>query len=275
MDGPRAYVQSAVKGVAVAVDRVRPPARGVAVLLYHRVGAGSVLEVDLPTPAFDEQMHYLAARRLAITLDAGLESLASATSLDPDPVVVTFDDGTADIVEHALPVLVAHQVPALVYVATDFVEQQRPFPDDGKPLSWAALRDAVGTGLVTVGSHTNTHALVDRIPPTEIDDELRRSIDLIEERLGVPAQHFAYPKGAGGPPGGAADRAVRRYFRSAAIADGSNNPYSGTDVFRLRRAPIQTSDGFRGFTRKAAGGMRFEGTLRALMNRRRYAHLQE
>jgi peptidoglycan/xylan/chitin deacetylase (PgdA/CDA1 family) len=165
--------------------------------------------------------------------------------------------------------LVRHRVPATLYLATDFVERGLPFPGSGAPLSWSALADAVSTGLVTVGSHTHTHALLDRVPATEVDGELNRSVGLIGERLGVECRHFAYPKALAPTP--AADRAVRARFASAALAGTRANLYGRTDPYRLARSPVQLDDGLDFFARKVDGGMRMEDDLRRLVNRRRLA----
>ena len=42
----------------------------------------------------------------------------------------------------------------------------------------------VSTGFVTIGSHTHTHALLDRLPPDRVEDEITRSAGLIEDKLG-------------------------------------------------------------------------------------------
>ncbi len=261
--------RGALKRVAAAHDLVRRPRPGLVVLCYHRVGRRTTSRVDLPGWLFEEQMARLVAGSGVIDLDAALTALAGPPPSEPGAVVVTFDDGTADFVEEALPVLVRHQVPATLYVATDFVERGRPFPGCGAPLSWSALADAISTGLVTVGSHTHTHALLDRLPAAAVDGELDRSITLIGERLGVESRHFAYPKALAGTP--AADRAVRARFASAALAGTRANPYGGTDPYRLARSPVQVDDGLDFFARKVVGGMRMEDDLRRLVNRRRLA----
>jgi peptidoglycan/xylan/chitin deacetylase (PgdA/CDA1 family) len=269
-DRAKAFLGQGLKTAAVAVDRVRPQARGVVVLLYHRVEGGSGLAVDLPLDLFDAQMAALAATGRVTTIDAALDALSQpAPPAAGDPIVVTFDDGTADFAQHALPVLERHRVPAVLYVATDFVERGREFPAGGTPLSWGALADAVATGLVTVGSHTHTHTLLDRADASVVDDELDRSIALIGERLGVTARHFAYPKAL--PGSDVAARAVERRFASAALAGTRANPYGRTDPYRLARSPIQTADAMRWFSQKVAGGMAFEDTVRRVANRARYA----
>jgi len=260
------FLPRAVKLVARAADTVRTPARGLVVLIYHRVGAHTPVVVDLPTPDFDDQMTLLADTGMVLPLDDAVTRLAAGEDLSGH-VAVTFDDGTADFVDEAVPVLARTMVPATLYVATRHIEDGIDFPDDGRPASWSALADSVTTGLVTIGSHTHSHALLDRLPADEIADELDRSIDLIGNRLQVAAQHFAYPKALA--PSGPADREVRKRFTSAALA-GTRANSAGTDVHRLLRSPVQTTDGDRWFRQKMVGGMGFEDDIRRMVNRRRY-----
>ncbi len=258
----------AMKWTAFTADRIRHPPRGVVVLIYHRIGARTQLDVDMPLANFAAQMETLAATGRVQSLDAALDSLAGGIPPLVDPIVITFDDGTADFAELALPVLARHGLPSTLYAATQFIDERRTFPADGVPLSWAALRDVHSSGIVTVGSHTHSHALLDRLAPGAIAAELDRADDLIEEHLGTRPAHFAYPKAvAGSSP---ADAAVRLRYRSAALAGTRPNRYDATDAHRLSRSPIQTSDGMRFFAAKMNGGMGFEDSVRVVANKWRY-----
>jgi peptidoglycan/xylan/chitin deacetylase (PgdA/CDA1 family) len=258
---------SAVKAAASAADVVRPAAPGLVILLYHRVGGRSRSGVDLPSALFDEQVAELVEARRIVTLDEGLERIRR-DHLDDWPVVLTFDDGTADWVDEALPVLERHGAPATFYVATDFVESRRPFPGDATPISWSGLGELASSGLATIGSHTHSHALLDRVDGRLAATELDRSTELLAERLGIDCGHFAYPKALLGSP--AAEGEVRARFRSAVIAGTRANGHDA-NPFRLHRTPIQVADGMRWFRRKAIGGMHLEDSARGLLNRRRYA----
>ena len=289
----RSLALRTIKTVAAAGDRVRPPAEGVVVLIYHRVGGGSGTEVDLSPEAFDEQMAWLAGTGRVVSLDAAIDLLdppaggaatdsgdraggaatdsgdrAGGAAPADDPIVVTFDDGTADLADVATPLLVRHGVPATVYLATKFIDEGIAFPDDGTPLSWAAARDMASTGLVTFGSHTHGHLLLDRLAPQEAIDELDRSRQLIEDEVGAPAHHFAYPKAVAASP--EVEPLVRERYRSAALGGNRPNPYGRTDVHRLSRTAVQVSDGNEYFVRKARGGMALEDSIRRAVNRVRY-----
>lgn len=259
-------MRSVVKGAAAVADTLLPRHPGVVVLIYHRVGGGTDGQVDLDPAEFDRQLAHLAAEHTVLPLGDAVDALTRGD--DVTGVVLTFDDGTADFAEHAVPALARHRLPATLYVATRFVDEQTDFPWGAPPASWAALRDTASTGLVTFGSHTHSHWLLDRLDAGSIDDDLDRSIDLIGTNLGVAPAHFAYPKAL--PGSVAAEVAVRRRFRSAALAASRVNRPGHTDVHRLWRTPVQRSDGFRWFAAKARGGLRLEGELRAMAARVRY-----
>jgi len=59
-------------------------------------------------------------------------------------------------------------------------------------LTWEQLRGIVRSGHA-VGSHTVSHPNLAHVGPDELNAELVQSKRRLEERLGVPAPHFAYP----------------------------------------------------------------------------------
>jgi hypothetical protein len=92
---------------------------------------------------------------------------------------------------------------------------------------------------------------------------MRRSRGLIEDRLGVPCRHFAYPWAVSSP---AAERAVRGHFRSAALR-WQTNRRGRIDPFRLGRTPILRNDEGVFFRAKVAGRLDKEAVAYRLLRR--------
>lgn len=256
-----------VKTAASVADLARRPPSGLVVLCYHRVGGRTPVSVDLPTPLFADQIAELAATTTVLELDTAVERHLAGENLSGH-VCVTFDDGTADIVEEALPVLERHGVPATVFVATRHLDEGIDFPDAGRVVSWRALADAAATGLLTVESHTHGHLLCDRADPRVLADDLDRSRDAIGGALGRVPRHLAYPKALA--PSADNLAVVRARFRSAWVA-GTRAVRPGDDPHLLTRSPVQTADGLVWFRRKLAGGLGLEDRIRCVVDRRRHA----
>jgi len=273
-EGIKLGIGTGIKAVAATADSARPPRSGVTVLIYHRVGRRAQVEMDLDAHIFERQISELAEGGRVVDIDQGL-ALLDGSLPEPaySPVVITFDDGTSDFAEIAVPILVKYRVPALLYVSTEFLDSRREFPYAGTPLTWNAARESIATGLITLGSHTHTHALLDRVDASTARDELDRSIERLGEETGLAPKHFAYPKALLGTP--AAAQLVRERFVSASLSGTKRNVFLETDPYKLARSPIQARDGMRWFRRKVDGGLQLEDDLRARLNRLRYRGASE
>ena len=214
----------------------------VVILLYHSVGAGGG-EIDMPAGLFERQLAMLARRERVLTLDQ-----AVAGSHDGG-VVVTVDDGYRDFHDTVLPLLVAGESSA---------------PGPAKALTWSQLGEAVGTGLVTVGAHTHGHVDLSRAPERLCQDEMARSKDLLEDRLGVACRHFAYPWAVASA---AADRIARSLFETAALDTWRSNRAGAMDPWRLGRTPVLASDGLTFFRAKVQGRLDGEALAYRLLGR--------
>jgi peptidoglycan/xylan/chitin deacetylase (PgdA/CDA1 family) len=249
------------KASKAAVTPLGLPARrrpgDVVILLYHRIGS-SGSEIELPSEAFERHLEQLVSAENLLTLDDLL------SGGNDGGVVVSFDDGYHDFYEAALPLLVKHRVPAVLYLATGLVEgedQASPLPG---ALTWSQLRESIDTGLVTVGSHTHGHVDLSQTTEAAAEDEMRRSKDLIEDHLGTPCSHFAYPWAVSSA---ASDRAARRLFRTAARDAWTTNRSARIDPYRLGRVPILRSDGDFFFRRKVNGQLDTEAWLYRALGR--------
>ena len=94
-------------------------ARGL-ILLYHRISNNPLdpQRLAVSPENFSAQLQVLCQATQPIPLDELHHRLKTRTRHDRPLSVVTFDDGYADNLEQAAPILARHSVPATVFVAT-------------------------------------------------------------------------------------------------------------------------------------------------------------
>lgn len=66
----------------------------------------------------------------------------------------------------------------------------------GLALTWDELAEMLSSGLLTVGSHTQSHPMLTKIPTEEVRQELLESKNLIEQHLSISVNLFSYPHSA-------------------------------------------------------------------------------
>jgi len=89
------------------------------VLVYHRFGAHGC-----DANVFDAQMEILKDEFNVIPLSSLYRALSKGKEIEPHTVVITIDDGYADFREVAFPILKKYDLPATLYVVSDFVDQK-------------------------------------------------------------------------------------------------------------------------------------------------------
>jgi peptidoglycan/xylan/chitin deacetylase (PgdA/CDA1 family) len=190
------------------------PENAFGILMYHRVAdwtPGESTPTGNVTPAcFRAQLKGLLDRGFeSWSLGRILATIDASETVPANVFAVTFDDGYANNLLNALPILEELRVPATVYIATAFLDSTEPFPFDNwsgvrnpavPPLSWRPLTttecEQLGRHkLIELGAHTHTHgAFVD--DAGALADDLSINLAMLRDRFGVERPTFAYPYGA-------------------------------------------------------------------------------
>ncbi len=182
-----------VRWLAAGCGLVRRPR--VVTLCYHGVTARQ-------RQRFERQMTLIADR--AVPGDAA-ESDRPRRWARPG-VCVTFDDGFANLLDHALPVMRELRIPAMVFVVTENIgclakwDLAPDHPDASEiTMSKSQLRQAADEPLCRFASHSSTHPRLTDLPLGQARRELSGSRAVLEKMLGRPVEDFAYPYGACNP----------------------------------------------------------------------------
>lgn len=212
--------------------------------MYHSVSdapVASARALSVRPGVFSAQLSYLRHQRFTgLTFGELGRRRRTGQPIPAHPIVLTFDDGYADVIEEALPALIEHGFPATVFVTTGWLRDAGRYTAataPGRMLSWAQLAELSAAG-VEVGAHSHSHPQLDRIPAARLRAELADCKRLLEDRLGQPVCSLAYPYGYSSKRVRTVAREVG-YLQAAAVANTTATPTS--DPFRVPRLTIRRS----------------------------------
>ncbi len=242
------------------------------ILMYHQVTPRPVPPLGkymLRPRSFAAQMAWLAlAGYTPITPDTLLEHRAGRVSLPPRPVIITFDDGFRDCLDYAVPVLQAQGFTAVFYLVAGLM---------GKVAEWLVTRFGIEIAMMDwdgarrleaasfqCGSHTLSHPALADLDVAACRAELCRSRQMLEDRLGRPVRHLAYPFGS-------FDERVRAiaaesgYHTACSTRQGLSTV--DDDRLALHRVPVNGQDSLLDFICRLHTGQPLRETLRGAAHR--------
>jgi len=308
------------------------------ILLYHRVGelASDPQLLTVRPQHFAEHLEIVKKKCSPVSLKELVGGLKHRR-LPEHPVVITFDDGYADNLVNAKPLLQRYGVPATVFVTAGYVGSSREFwwdeierlilapaflPEtlqldglNGRSLIWELGKEdphqadgyqswnvqlsenttprhtlyrslcellrplpeqsrvdileyiqkwaGVGSagrsshlpltsdeltrldqgGLVEIGAHTCTHALLSSLSKAEQKEEVQYSKKLLEEILGHAVSSFAYPFGGRVDYNAETIEVVRQAGFELACANFPGTIWRRSDCFQLPRLLVRDWNG--------------------------------
>ena len=237
-----------------------PAPRPVRVLCYHAISDLSssqrMAPYGLPPEQFSRQLRLLAWRfRFLDAAEFG--RFLEGGGVPRRAMLLTFDDCYRSLLEAGLPLLRAHQAPAVAFAVTSLV---------GRTSEWTAgnggvalpLLDVDGLralerGEVAIGAHTQTHPMLDTLPPDRVAHEIGGAIsDLEAMGLRRPAL-LAYPYGAHNPE---VVRAAAATGLAGAFTTVPGLARPGGDPHAIPRIEIVREDGTLRFIWKVVTGRR-------------------
>jgi len=240
------------------------PLRGshIPILMYHSISdnlfgmSHPYYHINIRPEMFSRQMRWLrnnGYRTIDLTQAwAGLQAGADLSKT----IVLTFDDGYRDFYTDGLPVLKQCGFTATIFLATDRIHDTPARIEGADYLTWKDVRELHAEGIC-FGSHTVTHPDLRSLGPDQLDYELGRSKEIIEDRLGAAVESFSYPHGFPEE-----DRDYARYLEDVLCNLGYDHGVSTilgrasqkSNRFFLPRLPINSLDDLPFLQAKLHGG---------------------
>ncbi len=177
----------------------------VPILMYHAVE-------DAPRPPkykhfyvvadeFAGQMKMLKRAGYTPVTFAQLAAARAGTSpLPPKPVLLTFDDGYANLLSNVHPLLSELGFAYTVFLVSERVGKTNDWvaAEGYEPtplLSWAQIAEMQRDSHVSFEGHTATHPKLATLGPADARREMEWSKDALEQKLQAPISTLCYPYG--------------------------------------------------------------------------------
>jgi peptidoglycan/xylan/chitin deacetylase (PgdA/CDA1 family) len=216
-------------------------ATGVPSLMYHKLGRrpwGVRLKgLYLSRSLFERQLSQLHAAGFT-TPAYGPPPLSEGNP--GRRIVLTFDDGFANVFEHGLEPLAQYGFRAVIFLVADLIggcngwemqegEARQPLMDETQVKEWLAAGHEIG-------SHTLTHPFLTRLSLKKAGEEISASKKKLEDCFGRPIRHFCYPYGDWNPA--VRDRVVAAGYETACTTEFGVNTKT-TPPFELKRVLVR------------------------------------
>lgn len=225
--------------------------KGWRILLYHSVG--TQLSFDKRSVLTVTQSQFKAQMQMLKESSINIIPLSPPQDYSALSLSITFDDGFADNLDLAAPILVELGIPFTVFVTTDHLKEGGPLY-----LDKAGLKRLSRIKLCTIGSHTLTHRPLADLSSSEIRSELTDSKAILEDQTQTEVSTLAYPFGS-------ANRAIADIARAAgyklAVSTHVGSNEADRNHFMLKRTEICTQDGPRQFRLKVNGAWDWRAKL--------------
>ncbi len=168
------------------------------ILMYHSVTPyrEDPYQITVSPARFEQQMRWLRRRGLR---GASVREVLDARAMGCGQGLVglTFDDGYADFVDYALPVLRRYAFTATAYVIADRLGGDNEWDPEGprKPLMSAEVVRQVADAGIEIGSHGLRHVSLPAAPEGALAGEIEESRRALQDVSGQDVPGFCYPYG--------------------------------------------------------------------------------
>ena len=155
--------------------------------MYHRFEENKYPSTNIKIVDFKEHIQMIKKNSMKFVNPSNFEE-ELRNNRNKRKVLLTIDDGYQSFYENAWPILKESKIPFILFVST------REIGKKGY-MNWQHIKELEKYDFVEIGNHSHSHDYLIDFKDIEVERDLKRSIDIFNEKLGKNSIFFSYPFG--------------------------------------------------------------------------------
>ena len=155
--------------------------------MYHRFNEGKYPSTNIELDVFKEQLKIIENEGIQF-IDPKNFKENLLDNKDQRKILLTIDDGLLSFYQNAWPILKKRKIPFILFVNTREVGAFNY-------MSWDQIIELHSYEFVEIGNHSHSHEYLVDESSEVIEEDILKSIEIFEKKLGINSNFFSYPFG--------------------------------------------------------------------------------
>jgi peptidoglycan/xylan/chitin deacetylase (PgdA/CDA1 family) len=201
------------------------------IIAYQHIGEDSFPDTNIRIEQFQAHIRELVSGDYNILpLEKVVKSFQEQTPLPMNSVAITFDGGYRSVYNHAIPLLLEHDIPFTIFLSTDNLDH-----NSSRYMNWddiKKLKKHKKNNLISIEAQPMSYVRLSDSSEEDIRQQINSARALFRKNIGTEVSLFSYPFGE-------YSSKYRNIIASAgfkaAFGLQSGVAYSGSDIMALPR----------------------------------------
>ena len=155
--------------------------------MYHRFDEKKYPSTNIQLNVFKEQLKIIESEGIQFIHPKNFKESLSKNKKERK-ILLTIDDGLLSFYENAWPILREKRIPFILFVNTREV-------GSFNYMNWNQILELHKADHVEIGNHSHSHEYLVDENPKVIKNDILKSIEIFNEKLGTNSSFFSYPFG--------------------------------------------------------------------------------
>lgn len=172
-------LKNMIKNIIINLSSLIKNADDSKCIFYHDIHSKNRF-TDMSTPVD------LFVKHINVIRDLGFEIVSEITK-EKGQISISFDDGFKGFYEN-IELINRLKIPITIFVVSSYLGEENF-------ITKAQLKELHNNPLITIQSHTHTHPDLTLLSSEKLEEELRKSKQILDEICGVEINSICFPKG--------------------------------------------------------------------------------